>query len=51
VPFRAKRYCNSWTKSLWAMQRLLGHTTLKSTERYLGIKVDDVVEIAEQKEV
>ena len=29
----------------------LGHTKLESTVRYLGIEVDDALEIAEQTEV
>jgi integrase len=39
------------TKNLRAVQLLLGHTKLESTVRYLGIEVDDAVEIAEQTEV
>jgi site-specific recombinase XerC len=39
------------TKNLRAVQLLLGHTKLASTVRYLGIEVDDVLEIAEQTEV
>ena len=39
------------TKNLRAVQLLLGHTKLESTVRYLGIKVDDALEIAEQTEV
>jgi len=27
---------------------LLGHTTLESTVRYLGIEIDDALEMAEQ---
>lgn len=42
-------YCK--TKSLRAVQLLLGHTKLESTVRYLGIEVDDALEIAEQTEV
>jgi integrase len=38
------------TKNLRA-QLLLGHTKLESTVRYLGIEVDDALEIAEQTEV
>lgn len=33
------------------MQLLLGHTKLESTVRYLGVEVDDALEIAEQIEV
>ena len=36
------------TKNLRAVQLLLGHTRLESTVRYLGIEVDDALEIAEQ---
>lgn len=39
------------TKNLRAVQLLLGHTKLGSTVRYLGIEVDDVLEMAEQTEV
>lgn len=39
------------TKNLRAVQLLLGHTKLESTVRYLGIEVDDALEIAEQVEV
>ncbi len=35
------------TKNLKAVQLLLGHTKLESTVRYLGIIVDDALEIAE----
>jgi integrase len=36
------------TKNLRAVQPLLGHTRLESTVRYLGIEVDDALEMAEQ---
>lgn len=39
------------TKNLRAVQSLLGHTKLESTVCYLGIEVDDALEIAEQTEV
>jgi len=39
------------TKNLRVVQLLLGHTKLESTVRYLGIEVDDALEIAEQTEV
>lgn len=39
------------TKNLRAVQLLLGHTKLESTVRYLGIEVDDALEIAEQTEI
>ena len=39
------------TKNLRAVQILLGHTRLESTVRYLGVEVDDALEMAEQTEV
>jgi integrase len=39
------------TKNLRAVQLLLGHTKLESTVRYLGIEVDDALELAEQTEI
>jgi integrase len=39
------------TKNLRAVQILLGHSKLESTVRYLGIEVDDALEIAEQIDV
>ena len=39
------------TKNLRAVQLLLGHSKLESTVRYLGIGVDDALEMAEQTEV
>lgn len=42
---------NRRTKNLRAVQLLLGHSKLESTVRYLGIEVDDVLEMAEQAEV
>lgn len=38
-------------KNLQAVQLLLGHSKLESNVRYLGIDVDDALEIAEQTEV
>jgi site-specific recombinase XerD len=38
------------TKNLRAMQLLLGHTKLESTVRYLGIEVEDALELTEQTE-
>lgn len=39
------------TKNLRAVQSLLGHTNLDSTIRYLGIEIDDALEIFEQTDV
>jgi integrase len=39
------------TKNLKAIQLLLGHTKLESTVRYLGIEVDDALEMAEKTEI
>ena len=39
------------TKNLRAVQLLLGHMKLESTVRYLGIEVEDALELAEQTEV
>ena len=39
------------TKNIRAVQLLLGHAKLESTVRYLGIEVDDALEMAEQTEV
>ncbi|WP_322628995.1 tyrosine-type recombinase/integrase [Halothiobacillus sp.] len=39
------------TKNLRAVQLLLGHSKLESTVRYLGIEVDDALDIAEQTDV
>jgi site-specific recombinase XerD len=35
---------------LRAIQPLLGHAKLESTVRYLGIEIDDALEMAEQTE-
>jgi integrase len=39
------------TKNLRAVQLLLGHAKIESTVRYLGIEVDDALEISEQLEI
>ena len=38
------------TNNLRAAQLLLGYTKLESTVRYLGIEVDDALELIEQTE-
>ena len=38
------------TKNLRASQLLLGHAKLESTVRYLGIEIDDALEMTEQTE-
>jgi site-specific recombinase XerD len=38
-------------KSLRTVQLLLGHTKLENTVRYLGIEVDDALEMAEQTDI
>jgi integrase len=39
------------TGNLRAVQLLLGHSKVESTVRYLGIEVDDALEISEQTEI
>jgi integrase len=39
------------TKNLRAVQLLLGHTNLDSTVRYLGIEIDDALEMSEQIDI
>jgi site-specific recombinase XerC len=39
------------TKNIRAVQLLLGHSKLESTVRYLGIDIDDALEISEQIDV
>ncbi|MDO8714460.1 MAG: tyrosine-type recombinase/integrase [Polynucleobacter sp.] len=39
------------TKNIRAIQLLLGHSKLESTVRYLGIEVEDALEMAEQTEI
>ena len=39
------------TGNLRAVQLLLGHQKVESTVRYLGIEIDDTIEIAEKIDV
>jgi site-specific recombinase XerC len=39
------------TGNLRAVQLLLGHARIESTVRYLGIEVDDAIEIAEKIDI
>lgn len=39
------------TKNIRAIQLLLGHAKLESTVKYLGIEVDDALEMAEKTDV
>ena len=48
---RARGAINAWNGNLRAVQLLLGHSKLESTVRYLGIEVDEALEISEQTEI
>jgi site-specific recombinase XerC len=53
VPMRRTKAAQIYRKTgnLRAVQLLLGHTKLESTVRYLGIEVDDALNMAEQVEL
>ena len=39
------------TKNIRAIQLLLGHANLDSTVRYLGVELDDALDVAENTEI
>jgi site-specific recombinase XerC len=39
------------TKNLRAVQILLGHRSLESTVRYLGVEIDDALKLSEHAEI
>jgi hypothetical protein len=49
VKLRVRDVCHG--ERLQAVQLLLGHSKLESPVRYLGIEVDDALELAEQTDV
>jgi hypothetical protein len=53
APLAASNRLQGWqgVKANSAVQLLLGHTKIESTVRYLGLEVDDALEIAEKIEV
>lgn len=46
-----RQYATGAQECLPSVRLLLGHSRLESTVRYLGIEVDDALEISEQKEI
>jgi len=39
------------TKNIRAIQLLLGHSNLDSTVKYLGVELDDALDVAENTEI
>jgi len=39
------------TKNIRAIRLLLGHSNLDSTVRYLGVELDDALDVAENTEI
>jgi site-specific recombinase XerD len=50
LTLRTRLQLDGRTHNLRAVQLLLGHRKLESTVRYLGIEVDDTLEMAERTE-
>ena len=51
VSYKGGSHVYRRTGNLIAVQLLLGHSKIESTVRYLGIEVDDAIEIAEKIDI